>query len=1279
MARQSSRSSVGTLSSDHSSRTDRGGPRTVTAYERYLNDPRRVAENQELPRAPLLPYPDATAAGLQNDATSPWVLSLDGQWHFQWADNVENASEYFFDIDYDFSNWDTIHVPGLWQTQGYDRPIYRNSQLAFWPYDDDNWTVPSDINSVGSYARSFDISADWYGRRTLLRFEGVQSAYFVWINGVYVGYDQGGMSPAEFDITSFVHIGSNAIAVRVFRWSAGSYLENFDYWHLSGIFRSVIMQSVPAVRIRDLSVITELDEHFRDATLRLHIDCLGVNPANRTDIPLRTTLRDAAGAVVDDVRIAITLADDGTGTATVERSIIAPHLWSDEDPYLYTLVLELNEGHDTFVTRERVGFRQWDVHDTVLRLNGKPVIIRGVNYIGHSRTAGRALTTETIRADLELMRQFNVNAIRNAHFPKDSVLYHLADEYGILICDEVDIETHARLFWNSPASRPEWHTAFLDRCRGMVHRNKNRPSVFMWSTGNEAGTGPHHLDMADLIRGIDPTRLLYHQPGPQGDAPWAHVHGPRYPELETACKYLRTAVKPVIFGEYMHSMGNSVGGFDEFWDVIRQHRAGQGGFIWDWIDQGLQQSLIVIPDRSPNKIFAHLNGRPSIVEGMHGKALQLSGLDDWVEISPHPALDITSTALTIDVWLKPGTWNAPGSGQYLAKGNIQYGLQLHDPALAEADPVAQMLRHRAGEQPFEPPGEVEFYLHNGRRRSIRAPIPDNWVGNWHRLTGVYDGTTMRLYIDGAVAAELTTEGSLTHTHVPVCIGRNPDLLTENTAGRTSNAAIDRVRIYNKALSGPELAVGQDPAEDAALALDFDEYIRKGSYDSYGASPFLLNGLVFSDGRPKPALHQVKSTHAPIRFHNVNAVEGQIGITNEYHSTDLSAFTFAWTLRSDGQRLRGGIFTTNCAPGYTTRIQICATHESPGLGSLIGGKEHLLEIHALRREARPGVPAEHDVAHCQWIVAEREPSPERPAINSVSPPRTSETRDEIVLSGNGWRYIFGKSQGTITSMEYHDHELLAEGPQLNVWRDPTSNDDFRGPSRSGVANQWRAIGLDRLHSVVREIEITKQPNDRVRIEVQAFASLPDHVTHGFVTNCSYEVDGRGDIFLLHEIIPYGDSVRTIDWLPRVGLELGVSAQFQRLAWYGRGPFENASDRIGSALIGCYNGTVDDQHVPYSPPQHNGLKSDVRWATLSAHGAGLAIEGRPIFNLEVTNYRNRGEALYPHQLTRSNFIRVMVDHRTTGVGETMRTGLLPAYRTPADEPYTWAIKLGPIRHQ
>ncbi|MFS8099645.1 glycoside hydrolase family 2 [Lentzea alba] len=1134
---------------------------------RYLEDPRMTGEGQQPHHAELRPYASVEEA-LRGKESTPYTRTLDGSWQLKMFDLPTQVPAGFAEPGHDVSRWRTVTVPHTWQTDGLDHPMYRNTVEEIWP--DDPPRVPRDVNPTAAYVKSFHVPENWRERRTFLRFEGVTAGYFVWVNGRYAGFDQGGYTPAEFDITDLLGPGRNRLAVQVHRWGAGSYLEDYDQWRYSGIFRSVWLYSAPDKRIRDVSITTS------GSVLTADLDL--------------TAPGTVWGGLYDKDR---RLVAEGTGAGRLVLPVRDPLRWNDETPNLYTLVLKLDNG---FVTRETTGFRDILIEDRQLKIDGKRVLFKGVNRSETDPDHGRHVPRADQRRDVELMKSLHINAVRTSHYPSDPHFYDLADEHGLWVADEMDVETHSHE--NCPddclADRPEWSDAFLDRFVAMVERDKNHPSVFMWDTGNEAGLGAAHHRMAEWAKANEPSRPLYHQPNkPSGDAPFAHVWGPRYPSPEKFATQVAQTTKPLIMGEYAHAMGNSLGNFREFWDVIRANPQAQGGFIWDWADQNIRQPLRISPDTSGNGILAHITGLPSTVDGHRGKALRFSGLDDFVEVYRDPRLDLLGP-LTLDAWVKPARPFTDFT--IVAKGN-QYGLRMAD---------AQTLEFYAG-------GKVQ------------AAVPADFYDRFHRVTGKYSDGRLSLLIDGVEVASVAQVGLLPRSAHPVNIGRNAETMREKYEGRMAHGVIDSVRISDGAKT--------------VLALDFDREERRGTHLSHGQSVAGVDGVVDADRNLQPETAQLAWVHQPVRF---SFADGVLTAASERVFAPVAG-ELRWKVIEGSRTVISGSSAVSVGPGGSVRATVprasAAAERWLNAELIVDGRVY---------------------AHDQFSLGGT-----APVIESAGAASVSETADEVVISGRGFRYVVQKASGALTSMRVRGVELV-RGSKLDVWRAPLSNETASWGTDESL--QWRAAGLDRLRVKDSSVSVSGS-----RVTARTVVAAEDVSDAAFEQTVTYDVDAAGTIVVGHEVVPTG-RMRTLPYLPRMGLAFAVPERFGKFSWYGRGPGESYSDRKDGTPMGVWRSTVAGEYVPYDRPQSNGNHTDTRWAVLTDGLSGLLVAGAP--DVSVSSYDELDRAEYGFQRQRNaGWTTLHASAAVTGVGDTPNP-VRPRFQVRPDRTHTSKLVLRPL---
>jgi len=563
-------------------------------------NPQMIGQSKLPTHATLIPFGEGTPKGYLAKEQSDRILSLNGDWAFKWLPYPTAGEPGFMSPNYDGQDWDTLSVPGNWQIQGeYDVPIYTN--FAY-PFPANPPYVPEDRNPTGLYRKGFYVPDNWDGSQIHLQFEGVQSAFYVWINGQFVGYSQGSMTPASFDVTQLVQTGDNLVAVKVIRWSDASYIEDQDFWRMSGIYRDVYLISHSSTYLEDLYLTTDLDDTFQQATLSIQAELKHAAGKKFKPVSLEAILMDEEGNTVQKYGEKLKSAFD-RATVTIDWDISSPRLWSAEIPSLYSLHIRLldKKGRMLEQYQQQVGFRETEIRNGQFLLNGKAITFRGVNRHEIHPDRGRAITAEDMLRDIRMLKSFNFNAVRTSHYPNDPKWYELCNQYGLYLIDEANVESHGLwMLENYYVGRePIWRDALIDRAVSLVERDKNQPSVIIWSLGNEAGVGPTFDEMADTMRILDPTRKIHYEPV---DPPYSltltgydfqsNMYQREYNMLKLS---EQDTTRPVIWCEYSHAMGNSLGNFDAYWKYIDSLPRFQGGFIWDWVDQALRKPL---PDGS---------------------------------------------------------------------------------------------------------------------------------------------------------------------------------------------------------------------------------------------------------------------------------------------------------------------------------------------------------------------------------------------------------------------------------------------------------------------------------------------------------------------------------------------------------------------------------------------------------------------------------------------------------------------------------------------------------
>lgn len=556
--------------------------------------------NREPARAAFLPYADENSAIADNYFSSPWHLSLNGKWKFAWSPTPDQRPKNFYKTDFNITEWKEISVPANWELNGYGIPIYTNIK---YPFPKNPPYINHSDNPVGSYRRNFELPSDWNNRRVFLHFEAGTSAMYIWVNGKKVGYTENTKSPAEFDITNYVKPGKNLVAVEVYRWSDGSYLEDQDFWRLSGIDRDVYLYSTENVRIADFFARPDLESNYKNGKLAVDIQLKNLNNTVKPNQLVEYKLVDAMGNTVIKNTVRINIPANGTETVTVDQKVNKPKLWSNETPNLYTLLLTLKDEKGRFIetVSSKVGFRKVELKNGQLLVNGIRIMVHGVNIHEHNPITGHFQDKETMMADIRLMKQLNINSVRCSHYPNNLNWIKLCNEYGIFLVDEANIESHGMGYGkDNMAFHSEWDAAHMDRTISLVERDKNFPSVIIWSLGNEASNGDVFYKTYQWIKERDKTRLVQFEQAAEKEN--TDIVCPMYPSINYMKEYAKREKvnRPFIMCEYSHAMGNSNGNFQEYWDIIKSSNNMQGGFIWDWVDQGFE-----ITDEAGRKYWSY--------------------------------------------------------------------------------------------------------------------------------------------------------------------------------------------------------------------------------------------------------------------------------------------------------------------------------------------------------------------------------------------------------------------------------------------------------------------------------------------------------------------------------------------------------------------------------------------------------------------------------------------------------------------------------------------------
>lgn len=1226
-------------------------------------------------------------------------VSLNGKWKFFFGENPSEIPADFFRPGFNDRKWADINVPSNWEMEGFGQALFRNVAAPFpnhrpefvnqympqrrgpagfsapapvlAPFSVALPDVPMDVNPTGAYRTSFTMPSSWKGDRVFLRFEKVASGSFVWVNGQEVGYNEGAQEPSEYDITKYVKPGKNTVAVLVLKYCDGYYLEGQDYWRLAGIFDDVTVFTVPQARIRDWQVITDFDKSFTDSDLSVAIDLKAYDvPASGMTVAAEVSREGRK--VADMQQAGIGLAAGELSTVTLRARVSAPLKWTAETPDLYDLKMTLKDASGRVVDQvtKRIGFKKTEIIDGVFYLNGQPLKVSAeCSHMQHPEL-GHAMDEATIRKDFEILKQFNFNAVRTSHYPPVNEYLDLADEYGIYIIDETGDEAHATEYVSNV---PDFIPMYQERVRRMVLRDRNHACVLFWSAGNESGEGPNITEVVKEGKRLDPTRFWMYG-GNAAKHAAEDIVGPRYPSpLEHEMNYGidLSDKRPSFMDEYVSVAGNGGGTFDEFWREIDEHPSLLGGAVWDFVSVGITQRERILKDKSPFDTRADIMGMAKIVKGRTGNAIDFNKVDQWVQVYRADNVEIAGDRLTLTLDVYPREFNKSG-GYFITKGSRQFGL-----------------RQRID--------QIEFYLDNGQLLSVKGDLPADWENHWHNVTAVYDGSAMKIYIDGREVASGEASGRIRNLPLSVCIGRDEQMKGQDTNEYICDALVDNVGIFAAAVNPSD---GFDPAK-AVLWLDFEEEILGGNFYSYGIGARTY-GSIWPDRVPQPEMYQMKKSTQPMRYRLLDSRTGLMEIRNRNYFTDASQYKTVWSVTADGDVVASGDLDLNIGPQETVTVKVPYTKPA-----IQPGKEYRLTVSSVLRTDELWAPAGHEVAWEQFELSEWNV----PAAAAAKPAGTvslTQSGGRITASGAGFSYAFDAATGALVSAEVDGVQMLSKPLKLNLWRAPLANelDGWNSYSarsampanatgygsighNSVIAGVYYAAGLDNLGYLpvsvkareaggsvyvdVRELVLLGGGGQGEIVQLDAYIS--GRRSNGMENIYSWQVDADGTITVKNNVYPQGDMPA---WLPRIGVTLSLSGSLDNVEWYGRGPQASYPDRRSGYRIGVWDSTVDGMYEPYLIPQDYGLRMDSRWVRFTdASGKGLqfSMDVPFAFNAYPFTTDNLTKAVYTYQLVKSGDITVNLDYADTGVGDTSRS-TLPAYKAYPTA-YERTIVIKPVR--
>lgn len=1259
-------------------------------------------------------------------AASKYVQFLTGKDQADWSLVVlqnqalaqGDAYKNFYKTDYKATtnDWKTnLQLPCSWTRQGFDFSIYTNVTMPWQSKYDSNVSAPNapaNYNPVGLYRKTFKVTDDMKAAngRVYLSFQGVESSYYVYVNGKEVGYSEDSYSPHSFDITDYLTTdgSDNLLAVEVHKFCDGTWMEDQDMYYDGGIFRDVYLYSAPLVHIQDYKVETDLDENYENATMKLNVTVANASKAAAEGYKVDVRLYDQDGKMfVNDMTMdldTVPAADgdtDGSVSTAGSKLVLSPELWSAETPNLYTMVLSLYDSKTgTYMgsVSQQLGFREieftksevdtngnritTDSEYKPITINGKQLLLKGTNRHDTDPEYGKYVPHETQEEDIKLMKQYNLNALRTSHYSNDEYLYYLCDKYGIYVMGETNLESHALM--DQGEKQVNFKNLAMDRTVTAFNRLKNRTSIVMWSTGNEnyysssaSYANGMFYDLIWYFKNNDSTRPIHSESSDGNNG--TDMRSNMYPSVDTL--YSRAAANmPYVLCEYDHAMGNAVGNLKEYWDAIRSSDNMLGGFIWDWVDQSrilsldnLPQSYVVTEKKdgvvgSASISSVDENPDSGALTGKSANGYALFESDKYNE-----ALSGSGKSFTVEVICKP---ESDGADKVLiAKGDYQFALKTNSSK------------------------QLEFFAYyNNNWNSVTAKKPDNWVGNWHQVVATYDKGAIKIYCDGELVGSGNGNTTIASSSVALGVGCSAD------NGRTFDGEISMGRVYSRALSLEEINAQNsttpaitEKSDDVLLWADFagltvdesskpyDYYAEKdahanlysdeikGNFYGYGGdsgeSPndnsFCVNGLVSPDRDVQPELYEVKYQYQSVWFSTDDSMllGETIDVYNENNFLNLNDFDVKWTLTEDGKEIGSGKLSaedTNIAGRESGSIKVPYRASMPEEKK--AGAEYYLNLSVQLKEDTEWAKAGHEVAYEQFQIP-AEVTKVEPTINTnVTVDDSAE--DVIKVSGTDFGFEVEKATGTLKNYVYKGETLLTSGPVPNYWRGILNNDN------GNYDGNWKNVNKNVTAS---DIAVGTNDAGQKTIRVTLASASQANLKQTMV----YKVDGSGAVTVDATVDATGTSLgRYI----RIGTVMELPEGYENVEWYGNGPVEAMWDREDFATVGRYSNTVSGMFYPYLDTQDTGTVTGVKWISVTNPSAksAMAIAATDTVEASALHFTvdDLDQAQHPYELTKLDSTILTVNYRSQGTGnKSCGQDTLSAYLLPNNKAYTYEYTMVP----
>ena len=1255
-------------------------------------------------------------------------------WQLNVVQNPEAAEKFegangFTSKEFSNDAWKDVTLPCSWTMQGFDFSIYTNQTIPWQTKYGDSTSpnlapaAPTHYNPVGMYRKNFTLKKGMLddSRRVYINFQGVESAYYVYVNGHEVGYSEDTFSPHKFDITDYLQEGDNFLAVKVLKFSDAVWMEDQDMIYDGGIFRDVFLTSAPLAQIKDYKVETDLDSTYTNADLKVKMDVSNLSSSNLENWSVDLAVYDEDGTNIQanatDISQAVSVNAGEEGIVQITSRVNNPKLWSSEHPNLYALVLHLKDADGNVVETlsTQLGFREIEYTHTQtdddgwttttkwdpIKINGENLLLKGTDRHDSDPVYGKATPMKSVEADLSLMKQNNINAIRTSHYSNDDYLYWLANRWGLYIMAETNVESHCFMSdgWlggeSGIASRykAKFYNVIMDREETAFERLKNNPSVVMWSLGNETAR-PYKLDDGNYVfrdamryfKEEDPTRpVLFESFGPDmgGD-----LHGEQYTGVDGIKYYAGEGKIPYVLTEYVHSMGNSTGHISDYWDVIRSADNMAGAFVWDWVDQSRYKSLSDFfagwnfKEAQHNLTGTAEGERKDLQTGLDGSKTLNGGaaFSGYLLIDQNDKIDETLSGadrtFTLEVNVKPKS--VASDDVYLTKGDSQVALKTNKS------------------------NQIEFYVYDSTWRSVTWPIPENWANNWQHLTVTYDKGTVNLYINGEKYGDTKSTGNITIKNTSYQLGVGAQ--TEVNLRRV-NGDISIARIYNKALTADEVrdqhsaepAIGKGD-DSVVLWVDYadkettqltdkdtsvwDYYSTEGAHAgiypeeaeghflAYGGdwgdvpndNSFCANGLVSANRDPQPELNEVKFQYQNLWFTatEMQLLSKKVTVYNENNFANFNEYDVEWEVLEDGKVVKSGTVVTPSIEGRETQ-EISVPYELPELKD---GCEYLLNVRAKLKNDTDWAKAGHELSYAQFVLPTDQAQYQ--AAANTNPVTVTPDDTKFTVTGNGFSFDIDKTSGQMLNYVYGDDTVIKEGPKPNFWRCLTENDEREGDSI--FDHNWR----NAMNNATAEVTAAVENGKNVITAVLTLPSAQDAKV-----TIVYTIDGSGAVTMHMK----SDATNTtMGNYIMVGSNMILPEGYENVSWYADGPDETLLDRMTSARATTFSKTVSENFYPYIKVDDTGMYPGTRWMRVSSTNSDtdLLVVAKNTVQTSALHFtpEQMNAASHPYELTPMKDTVIGINYGSKGTGgATCGEGTRAEYRLP-NQVYEWEFTLVPV---